>query len=112
VQYAIEADTLHVRAANGSERMLRIVSRTSKYSAEYSALGNGHYIKTVAPDGARVTLEDGSRWDMDPRLHFSIAAWEPDDLITERRSTDDPSFPFSVDNTSRDDGAAAKHLSR
>lgn len=65
-----------------------------------------------ASDFSRVTLEDGSRWDMDPRAHFSVAEWQADVLVTVRRSSDDPLFPFNVSNTTRDDGAVGKRLSR
>lgn len=112
VQYAIEQQTLYVLDGEKVEHALRLVSTSPKYSTSYSALGGGHYIKAVAPGGTRVTLEDGSRWDMDPRQHFAVADWAPDDLISVRRSTDDKAFAFEVDNTSRDDGALANHLTR
>ena len=62
--------------------------------------------------GVSVTLEDGSRWDIDPRVQFSVADWQPDDLVTLRRSTDDPAYRYEVDNTSRDDGALANYRVR
>lgn len=112
VQYSIEESALFVRVANGNDRSLRLLKAAPKYSNEYGAIGGGHYIKEVAADGSRVTLEDGSRWDMDPRAHFSVAEWQPDDLIAIRRSSDDPLFPFNVSNTTRDDGAVGKRLAR
>jgi hypothetical protein len=112
VQYAVEQRTLVVLGADKTEHVLRLVSSTPKYSSDYAALGGGHYIKTVSPGGARVTLEDGSRWDVDARVRFAVAEWEPDDLISVRRSNDDDAFVFEIDNTSRDDGALSNHLAR
>jgi hypothetical protein len=62
--------------------------------------------------GKLVTLEDGSQWDIDPRVQFVVADWQPDDLISIRRSTDEPAFAFEIDNTSRDDGALANLRAR
>ena len=112
VQYAIEQQTLYVLDGEKVEHPLRLVGSSPKYSASYGALGGGHFIKAVSPGGTRVTLEDGSRWDMDPRQYFAVADWQPDDLISVRRSIDDKAFAFEVDNTSRDDGALANHLTR
>lgn len=112
VQYAIEQQTLYVLDGEKVEHALRLVGSSPKYSNAYGAMGGGHYIKAVSPGGTRVTLEDGSRWDMDPRQYFAVADWQPDDLISVRRSTDDKAFAFEVDNTSRDNGALANHLTR
>jgi hypothetical protein len=112
VQYAVEGQALAVRGADGAERSWKVLGTTAKYSNVYTAVGGGHYITSVSADGSRVTLEDASRWDVDPRAQFSVAAWQPDDLITIRRSPESSGFPFSVSNTSRDDGAPARHLAR
>jgi len=112
VQYAVEQGALVVLDAQTREHSLRLVSSVRKYSSTYDALGGGHYIKAVARDGSRVTLEDGSRWDVDARLRFAVADWAPDELISIRRSNDDPAFAFEIDNTSRDDGALTNHLIR
>ncbi|MFN7982755.1 MAG: hypothetical protein U0Q11_12920 [Vicinamibacterales bacterium] len=112
VQYAVEQSTLVLLDGQNREHTLRLVGSARKYSSTYSAAGGGHYIKSVARDGSRVTLEDGSRWDIDARLRFAVAEWAPDDLISIRRSNDEAAFAFEIDNTSRDDGALANHLIR
>lgn len=112
VQYAVEQRTLIVLDAEKREHTLRLVGSVRKYAQNYDALGGGHYIKVVARDGSRVTLEDGSRWDVDARLRFAVAEWAPDDLISIRRSNDDPGYAFEIDNTSRDDGALTNRLIR
>ncbi len=68
--------------------------------------------ETVAPGGISLTLEDGSRWDIEPRSHFSVAEWQPDDLISVRRSNDDEAYAYEIDNTSRDSGVLANHRVR
>jgi hypothetical protein len=104
--------SLIVRDSSQTEHRLTLLGTKPKYSTSYAAAGGGHYIKSVAPGGASVTLEDGSRWDIDPMVRFSVADWESDDLVTVRRSTDDPAFAYEVDNTSRDDGALANYRAR
>jgi hypothetical protein len=112
VKYAVEGSALYVLDTDQEERRLRIRATAPKYSTSYAALGGGHYIKAVAPDGSQVTLEDGSRWDIDARVQFSTAAWQPMEGIAIRRSTDEPAFSYEIDNTDRDDGALANHRVR
>jgi hypothetical protein len=110
VRYVLDGATLYLLDREDHEHALHVVETTPKYSTEYGALGGGHYIKAVAPGGVSLTLEDDSRWDIDPRQRFAVAAWHPDDLISVRRSTDDPAFAFEIDNTSQDDGTLANRL--
>jgi len=112
VQFAIDAQTVYVLDARQSEHALKLLGIADKYSKSYSAIGSGHYIKSVAPGGTQVTLEDGSRWDIDPRQHFAVGAWHADDLISIRREEDDPQFSFEIDNTTEDDGALANYRVR
>jgi hypothetical protein len=112
VRYAIDGSTMYVLDRENREHALRVVNSEPKYSTEYGALGGGHYIKSVTPGGLSLTLEDATRWDIDPRQHFAVAGWTPDDLVTVRRSTDDPAFAFEIDNTSRDDGTLANRRVR
>ena len=112
VQYAIDGRTLYVLDTEKVEHALALVKVDTRYSSNYSAPGSGHYIKAVAPGGISVTLEDGSHWDVDPRTHFSVAAWQPEDLISVRRSHDDPSYAYEIDNTSRDEGSLANYRVR
>lgn len=107
VQFAIDGKTLYVLGADKVELALALVGSAAKYSVTYAAVGSGHYLTAVAPGGTSITLEDGSRWDMDAGQYFAIVAWQPDDLISVRRSTSSPAFAYEVDNTSQDDGALA-----
>jgi hypothetical protein len=106
VQFATEGQTLYIRDGN-SEHALKLTGSGPKYAKNYASVGSGHFIKSVAPGGAQVTLEDGSRWDIDARQHFAVAGWQPDDLISIRREEGDPDFSFEIDNTTQDDGSLA-----
>jgi len=106
VQFAIEGQTLYVRDGD-TERRLKLSGSGPKYAKNYAAIGGGHFIKVVAPGGTQLTLEDGSRWDIDPRQYFAVTNWQPDDLISIRREESDPDFSFEVDNTTQDDGSLA-----
>jgi hypothetical protein len=112
VRFAVDGRTLYVLDAAGHEHALTLLRTSPKYVTSYPALGGGHYITAVAAGGRRITLEDGTRWDIDPRLQFSVVGWQADDLIGIRRSTDDPAFTFEVDNTSKDEGVLANLRAR
>jgi hypothetical protein len=112
VQFAIDGNSLFILDASKNEHALELLGMAAKYSRNYSAIGGGHYVKAVAPGGTQVTLEDGSRWDIDPRQHFAVAGWQPDDLITIRREEGDPAFSFEIDNTTQDDGSLANYRVR
>jgi len=112
LRYILSGSTLYLIDSQDREHTLQVVESASKYSNDYGALGGGHYIKSVASGGRSITLEDGTRWDIDPRQQFAVAGWSADDLIAVRRSTDDAAFAFELDNTSRDDGALANRRVR
>ena len=112
VQFAIDGKTLYVLGADKVEHALTLLGSAARYSVTYAALGGGHYVTAIAPGGTSITLEDGSRWDMDPGQYFAIAGWQIDDLIAVRRSTSSPAFAYEVENTSQDAGALANHRAR
>jgi hypothetical protein len=101
--------TLVVRDSANTEHRLVFLSARKKYTTDYAAAGPGHFIKAVTADGASITLEDGSRWDIDPLARFGVTEWAPLEMISIRRSTDDPDFGYEIDNTSRDDGALGNY---
>ena len=106
VQFAIEGQTLYIRDGD-TEHSLKLTGSGPKYAKTYASVGSGHFIKAVARGGTQVTLEDGSRWDIDPRQYFAVAGWQADDLIAIRREEGDPDFSFEIDNTTQDDGSLA-----
>jgi len=91
------------------EHALVLVRQRPKYSSDYPAAGPGHFIKSVVPGGGSIILEDGSRWEIDPMVRFSVTDWETNEMISIRRSIDDPAYAYEIDNTSRDDGALANY---
>jgi hypothetical protein len=109
VSLAIIGRTVYVRDAAHAEHPLELVSRGPKYSRTYTAAGSGHFIKSITSDGSTITLEDGSRWDIDARALFEVAEWQPLEAIAIRPSTDDPGFGYEMDDIDRDDGVLANH---
>jgi hypothetical protein len=110
VRYRTEkAPAVSVHDERTGDHTLLLARQRPKYATDYPAAGSGHFIKAVGPGGASIVLEDGSRWDIDPLARFSVADWEANELISVRRSTDDPAFSYEIDNTSRDDGALANY---
>ena len=112
VRYVIEKQTVVVQDSAGREHTLPLRQVTPKFSPDYGAAGGGHYVKRVSKGGRILTLEDNSRWEVEPRMAFVVAEWEVDDLITVRRHAGDEDYAFTLDNTTRDDGVAANHRVR
>ena len=112
VRYVLEPGAIILLDAGGQEHRLTIASTVQKYGTDYAAVGGGHLVKSVSADGTRVTLEDGSRWDIEETRHFAVAEWQVDDLIFVRRHPDDPDFAFDLENTTQDDGALANYRVR
>jgi hypothetical protein len=79
---------------------------------DYSAVGPGHYIRTVTDEGQFVTLEDASRWEIDPRVRFRSVEWQADEVITVRRGEPEDGFRYELDNIDRDNGVLATYLPR
>ena len=106
VKFAVEGSRLFVmdrRNVQHELRVLRIVD------LNYTATGGGHFIKTIAADGLRVTLEDNSVWDLDPRSQFFTVEWQALEGIAVRRSDSEQNFDYEIDNTDRDEGALARY---
>jgi hypothetical protein len=77
---------------------------------DYSAIGPGHFIQSVSDDGALITLEDKSRWAIDPRVRFKTMHWQHDAGISVRRATPENGFTYELDNIDEDDGVLARYL--
>lgn len=112
VRYVVEQQTVVVLDGDGREHTLALREVTPKFSSDYSAAGGGHFVKSVSRGGRVLTLEDNSRWEVEPRMAFVVAEWEIEDLITVRRHAGDEEYAFTLDNTTRDDGVAANHRVR
>ena len=106
VRFAIEDSHVFVIDRDGKEHELRLVRQVDLI---YAAAGGGHHIKTVGPEGASVTLEDGSVWELDPRTHFFTAHWQAFENITVRRAEPDRGFDYEIDNIDQDNGAPARY---
>jgi hypothetical protein len=106
VRFAVDESRFFVLDRDGKEHELRLVRRVD---LTYSAIGGGHYVKTVGADGQSVTLEDGSIWEIDPRAQFFTVDWQPFDNIAIRRTAPDRGFNYEIDNTDQDNGALARY---
>lgn len=109
VGFAIEDSHVFVLDRDGKEHELRLVRRVD---LTYTAVGAGHFIKSVCPEGASVTLEDGSIWELDPRAEFFTARWQPLENIAVRRTEPNRGFTYEIDNIDQDNGAPARYSPR
>ena len=110
VTVASVGDAVVVRgSAAEPERRFRVVTRTD---ITYAAIGGGHYLRGVNPDGGLVTLEDGSTWEIHPRVHFEVAEWEPLAGVAIRRAAPEDGFPYELTNLDTDTGVAARYRPR
>ncbi len=75
----------------------------------YTGVGSGHYILAVSEDGRFITLEDKSRWDIDPGAWFRTKHWAPEAGISVRRAEPGGEFAYSLHNLDEDSGAGANY---
>src|SRR5260221_209767 len=80
--------------------------------AEYASPGSGHLVRSVTPDGQVVTLEDGSRWEVEPSGRLGTADWQPDAPVTVRPSRPVGPYSYELTNTQEDEAALARYLPR
>jgi len=106
VKFAVEGSRAFVLDRRNVEHELRVLRTVD---LNYRATGGGHFIKTMAADGRRVTLEDNSVWDLDPRSQFFTIEWQAFEGIAVRRSDSEQNFDYEIDNTDRDEGALARY---
>jgi len=106
VRFAIEGSRAFVLDRRGGEHELHVVRTVD---LNYTATGAGHYIKAMSEGGLRVTLEDNSVWELDPRSQFFTIEWEPFQGIAVRRSDSEQNFDYEIDNIETDDGALARY---
>jgi hypothetical protein len=106
VKFAIEGSRVFVLDRRGGEHELHVLRTVD---LNYTATGAGHYIKAMSEGGLRVTLEDNSVWELDPRSQFFTIEWEPFQGIAVRRSDSEQNFDYEIDNIETDDGALARY---
>jgi hypothetical protein len=109
VKFVIEGSRAFVLDRQGAEHELHVLRTVD---LNYTATGGGHYIKAMSEDGLRVTLEDNSIWELDPRSQFFTVEWEALQGIVVRRSDSEQNFDYEIDNTNTDDGALARYTPR
>jgi len=106
VKFVVEGTRAFVLDRAGREHELHVLRTVD---LKYTATGAGHFIKTMSQDGLRVTLEDNSVWDLDPRSQFFTIDWQPFQGIAVRRSDSAQNFDYEIDNIDTDDGALARY---
>jgi hypothetical protein len=120
VTFALEKSAVYVRDPDGTEHKVRLVKKIERartlasaaLKKAYPALGGGHVVRAVSDAGRYVTLEDGSRWEIDPWARYLTVEWESSASVTVRpASREDAGFGYELINTSTDDGALANLVS-
>ena len=81
-------------------------------ATRYAALGSGHVLREVTPDGRYVTLEDGSRWEVHPRDRFQTADWEISANMAVRTTRAEDAYEYELVNTQADEGVLARFAPR
>jgi len=106
VKFAVEGSRAFVLDRRNVEHEMRVLRTVD---LNYTATGSGHFIKAMAADGLRVTLDDNSVWDLDPRSQFFTIEWQALEGISVRRSDSEQNFNYEIDNIDRDEGALARY---
>jgi hypothetical protein len=121
VRFALEKSAVYVRDQDGKEHKLRLIKKIDRAGTPasdaakkaYPALGGGHVVRAVSDAGRYVTLEDGSKWEIDPWARYLTVEWESSASVTVRPALrEDAGFGYELINTSTDDGALANLVPR
>ena len=114
--YSLDQD--HVNAALEKQQGGGAVETPSPSSEEskeaetpsnitYSKLGPGHWIKSVSKNGKAITLEDSSRWEIDPADAQSAAAWPNATPISVGKPGG--SYPYQLIDASQNKAVHARY---
>ncbi len=103
-----------------SEYTLRVIQfaetsdrPTSSAAASYAGGGEGHWIKSKADNGAIVTLEDGSMWEINSLDRISTVLWLPISNVTIlKASSPVGEYKYTLINTDDGEKALAKYLGK
>jgi hypothetical protein len=79
----------------------------------YIGIGKGHWIQTTASNGAILTLEDGSIWDINSTDRIDTALWLPiTDITVLRAPSPRGEYKYLLLNTEDGEKALARYLGR
>jgi hypothetical protein len=106
VMFAIDGETVYVKQGD-SERALRLIQRSEKLKT-YAAAGGGHYITAMADQGLTLTLEDNSKWEVDPRGQYKSATWQTMQGVWVRLIPQENGFNYELANTDVDEAVLAR----
>lgn len=98
-----------------TKRILRFAAtyKASRLSSTgvYAGLGGGHWISNTGSDGAIITLEDGSIWQISSVDQVDTALWLPTTSITVIKSRSPiGDYKYELINTDDNEKALAKYL--
>ena len=86
---------------------------TNRRTGEYTGVGNGHWIKTKSDNGAFVTLEDGSLWEINSIDRIDTSLWLPITDITVILSHDPiGDYKYELIDTEGGEKALSKYVGR
>ena len=80
-------------------------------SGTYAGAGAGHWVKDKIDDGAMIRLDDGSLWEISSVDKINTELWLTTEDITITESKN-PSYPYTLVNTSSKDSAEAKLIGK
>jgi hypothetical protein len=80
-------------------------------SGSYGGVGSGHWISSNDSDGAIITLEDGSMWQINPVDQVDTGLWLPiTDVTVIRAKSPVGDYRYELINTEDNETALAKYL--
>jgi hypothetical protein len=94
-----------------TDRLARAISSNQQEAGRYGGVGSGHWIKEVSSNGAYITLEDGSLWEVNVIDRIDTAIWLPISNITVIVAKNSiGSFQYELVNTDDGEKALAHYL--
>jgi hypothetical protein len=85
----------------------------SSNPGSYAGSNGGHWIRSKADNGAMVTFEDGSLWEINPLDRIDTVLWLPVDNITVMKASSPVGdYKYTLINTKDGEKALAKYLGK
>jgi hypothetical protein len=84
------------------------IKQSTESINEYKKLGTVHLVKKVIDDGAMVTLDDGSLWDISPDAVTAASSWTSSTRISV--AAGEGTYPYLLIDLSQNKSVQAKYL--
>jgi hypothetical protein len=106
--FSLDEDHVQAVLENQQAAKKSDIEQKSGNPSEYKNLGAGHSVKKVMDEGAMVTLDDGSLWDISPDGIATVSKWTVSTKISVGNGSG--THPYLLIDLSKNVAVAAKYI--